>query len=190
MHMHLYVAHVHVSLSLPCTVFTSYTHYYEVESTFPLYSIPLVSGAFFNKERNGPACALQPEAQAADRRAATSAATRPPPTRHESRHEAGTSHGTPEPSTAGRAPAAPRAIAVRYAEQQRVVAEARARLNHGLNPPRLNPLLGGSWRAGATKTTTTTWGARNSANEDGPNVSTGADTRKKHGKWFHRLRDR
>ena len=189
MHMHLYVAHVHVSLSLPCTVFTSYTHHYEVESTFPLYSIPLVSGAFFNKERNGPACALQPEAQT-DRRAATSAATRPPPTRHESRHEAGTSHGTPEPSTAGRAPAAPRAIAVRYAEQQRVVAEARARLNHGLNPPRLNPLLGGSWRAGATKTTTTTWGARNSANEDGPNVSTGADTRKKHGKWFHRLRDR
>ena len=187
---------VHVHVCSSCTPFTSYpirtsyTHYYyEVESTFPLYSINLVSGAFFNKERNGPACALQPEARKADRRAATSAATRPPPTRHESRHEAGTSHGTPEP-TAGGAPAAPRDIAVRYAEQQRLVAEVRGRLNHGLNPPRLNPLLGGSSRAGAIKTTTTTWGARNSANKDSTNVSTAADTRKKHGKWFHRLRDR
>ena len=101
-----------------------------MEATFPLYSTDLVSGAFYNKDRNGPAGSLPPDAQreahAADRRTTTPAASRPPPTRYESGHEAGTScgtshgtlrgtpHGTPAP------PAPPRDIAVRYAEQQRI----------------------------------------------------------------------
>ena len=152
-----------------------------MEATFPLYSTPLVSGAFFSKERKGPACSLQPRAQATDRRPTTSAAARPPPNGCESSHEAGTSHGTPVPT-------ADPTIAVRYAEQQRLVAEARARLNHGMNPPRLNPLLGGSWRSSATTTTTATtttaWRSRKAADKDAGN------TRKKDGKWFHRLRDR
>ena len=107
-----------------------------MEATFPLYSTDLVSGAFYNKDRNGPAGSLPPraqhEAQATDRRTATPAASRPPPTRYESGHEAGTScgtsHGTPHgtpcgtsvPSAEPRAPAPPRAVAVRYAEQQRI----------------------------------------------------------------------
>ena len=102
-----------------------------MEATFPLYSTDLVSGAFYNKDRNGPAGSLPPraqhEAQAADRRTATPAASRPPPTRYESGHEpgtsCGTSHGTSVP-IADRGylapPAPPRAIAVRYAEQQRI----------------------------------------------------------------------
>ena len=113
-----------------------------MEATFPLYSTDLVSGAFYNKDRNGPAGSLPPraqhEAQAADRRTATPAASRPPPTRYESQsrqHEAGTScgtsHGTPHGTPHGTSvptadrgylapPAPPRAIAVRYAEQQRI----------------------------------------------------------------------
>ena len=78
--------------------------------------------------------------------------------------------------------------------------EARARLNHGLKPPRLSPLLGGSWRARATSSTTTlsstTWGAREVrvqssevAEEEDSRASTEASTRRKvGGKWFHRLR--
>ena len=102
-----------------------------MEATFPLYSTDLVSGAFYNKDRNGPAGSLPPraqhEAQAADRRTATPAASRPPPTRYESGHEPGTSHSTPHGTsvpTADRGylapPAPPRAVAVRYAEQQRI----------------------------------------------------------------------
>ena len=110
-----------------------------MEATFPLYSTDLVSGAFYNKDRNGPAGSLPPdaqrEAQATDRRTTTPAASRPPPTRYESGHEpgtsCGTSHGTPHGTSQGThvptadrgylaPPAPPRAIAVRYAEQQRI----------------------------------------------------------------------
>ena len=77
--------------------------------------------------------------------------------------------------------------------------EARARLNHGLKPPRLSPLLGGSWRARATASTTTlsstTWGARevrvqsSEVAEEDSRARYGASTRRKvGGKWFHRLR--
>ena len=94
----------------------------EVEATFPLYSIPLVSGAFFSKKAGSgaydPVSSLQTEGQAADSPAATSAAPRPPPSGHEA--------GTPV-LMADRAPALPPAIAARHAEQQRLVAEARTR---------------------------------------------------------------
>ena len=77
------------------TVYSMVARTNEVETTFPLYSIPLVSGAFFNKKAgsgaaNGvldPAASIQAgaqaEAQATDPPAATStaAAARPPPPR-------------------------------------------------------------------------------------------------------------
>ena len=77
------------------TVYSMVARTNEVEATFPLYSIPLVSGAFFNKKAgsgaaNGvldPAASIQAEAQAeaqaTDPPAATStpAAARPPPSR-------------------------------------------------------------------------------------------------------------
>lgn len=211
----------------------------EVETTFPLYSIPLVSGAFFSKERNRrrkrpaqvPAHAQPPVAASADQRPATRGYD------SEARHGAGTSHhgyplgGQPHwfperaaGHTAGRTPpaitpASPRDVAVRYAEQRReqrrvaaesrspfadessefseptplrLVTEARARLNHGLKPPRLSPLLGGSWRARATASTTTistTWGAREVRGEVVADKDSRASTRRKvGGRWFHRLR--
>ena len=103
----------------------------EVETTFPLYSIPLVSGAFFSKKAQGggtpavdPAASLEAEAPPTASPAATSAAPRPPLGGHEA--------GTPV-LMADRAPALPPAIAARHlerhldAEQQQLVAEARAR---------------------------------------------------------------
>ena len=157
------------------TVYSMIARTNEVETTFPLYSIPLVSGAFFNKKAGSgaasdPAASIQAEAQAADPPSATStpAAARPParvavpPPRSRggkersmaAGHEAREAGGTPV-LMADRAPALPPAIAARHAEQQRLVAEARVRSVE-----------------------------RKAADKEA------GSSRQKDGKWFTRLRDR
>jgi hypothetical protein len=157
------------------TVYCMVVRTKEVETTFPLYSIPLVSGAFFNKKAgaggaNGvldPAASVQAEvqaeAQATDPPAATStpAAARPPPARVAvpPPRSRGGKHGARAAGTpvlmADRAPALPPAIAARHAEQQRLVAEARVRAVE-----------------------------RKAVDKEA------GQTRQKDGKWFTRLRDR
>lgn len=157
------------------TVYCMVVRTKEVETTFPLYSIPLVSGAFFNKKAgaggaNGvldPAASVQAEvqaeAQATDPPAATStpAAARPPPARVAvpPPRSRGGKHGARDAGTpvlmADRAPALPPAIAARHAEQQRLVAEARVRAVE-----------------------------RKAVDKEA------GQTRQKDGKWFTRLRDR
>ena len=157
------------------TVYSMIARTNEVETTFPLYSIPLVSGAFFNKKAGSgaasdPAASIQAEAQATDPPSATStpAAARPParvavpPPRSRGGkersmaggHEAREAGGTPV-LMADRAPALPPAIAARHAEQQRLVAEARVRSVE-----------------------------RKAADKEA------GSSRQKDGKWFTRLRDR
>jgi hypothetical protein len=156
------------------TVYCMVVRTKEVETTFPLYSIPLVSGAFFNKKAgaggaNGvldPASVqaeVQAEAQATDSPAVTStpAAARPPAARVAvpPPRSRGGGHGARDAGTpvlmADRAPALPPAIAARHAEQQRLVAEARVRAVE-----------------------------RKAVDKEA------GQTRQKDGKWFTRLRDR
>jgi hypothetical protein len=122
-----------------CTAYFMLSRTSTVETTFPLYSIPLVSGAFFKKTSQGPggashtvdpAASLQADADGASPGASPAASRLPPSPAGYAASHAPPGGGDPLGGPvlmADRAPALPPHIAQRHTEQAQLVAEARAR---------------------------------------------------------------